>query len=73
MIVYSFPRATIRRYPKLGELKNRNWDFSASLEAKNPPASAGDMGSILGQGTKILQAVKLGQKPRRVHINDEKL
>ena len=29
--------------------------------------------SILGQGTKILQAVKLGKKTRPVHINDEKL
>ena len=33
-------------------------DFPGGLVVKNLPANAGDMGSIPGQGTKILQAVR---------------
>ena len=32
--------------------------FQVVLVVKNPPANAGDMGSIPGQGTKILHALE---------------
>ena len=37
--------------------KDRNGDFPGGPEVKNPPASVGDRGSILGPGTKIPHAV----------------
>ena len=45
--------------------KNSDWDFPGSSVVENPPWSAGDMGSIPGQGTKILQAMeKLSPRAR---------
>ena len=36
---------------------------------KNPPANAGDMGSIPGLETKILQAVWRGQKKKKKQVS----
>ena len=45
--------------------KNSDWDFPGSSVVENLPWSAGDMGSIPGQGTKILQAMeKLSPRAR---------
>ena len=41
-------------------LKNTLWDFPGGPVVKNPPSSAGDLGSIPGQGTKIPHA--MGQR-----------
>ena len=37
--------------------KNIKWDFPGGPVVKNPSASAGDTGSIPGQGTKIPPAI----------------
>ena len=44
-------------YSKEWELKKKKKDFPGSPVVKNLPSSAGDVGSIPGQGTKIPQAV----------------
>ena len=33
-----------------GKIKSKVWDFPGGPGVKNPPASAGDMGLILGPG-----------------------
>ena len=38
-------------------------DFPGGPVVKNPPCNAGDVGSIPGQGTKILHAVELKLSP----------
>ena len=39
------------------------WDFPGGPVVKNLPCNAGDVGSIPGQGTKILHAVELKLSP----------
>ena len=44
---------------QLFKLLNKNfrcWDLPGGIAVKNPPANAGDTGSILGLGTKIPHA-----------------
>ena len=41
----------------LFNLKKERRDFPGGPVVKNPPCNAGDVGSIPGQGTKILHAV----------------
>ena len=43
---------------------SRDFPFSGGPAVKNPCSSAGDEGSIPGQGTKILRAVQHSQKRR---------
>ena len=41
------------------------WDFPGGSVVKNPPCNTQDMGSILGQGTKIPYAAQLTQKKKK--------
>ena len=42
-----------------------NQGFPGGAVVKNPPASAGDRGSIPGQGTKILRAMRCSQNKNK--------
>ena len=44
--------------PEETGIKSNMWDFPGGPVVKNPPSSAGDVGSIPGQGTKIPHAIK---------------
>ena len=47
------------------EDKEQVWDFPGSSVVKNAHFNAGGMGSIPGQGTKILQVTWHGQKEKK--------
>ena len=40
------------------------WDFPGGPVVKNPPCNIWDMGSILGQGTKIPHVAQFSQKKK---------
>ena len=42
--------------------KRNSRDLPGGPVVKNPPSNAGEMGSILGQGTKIPHALRLKKK-----------
>ena len=44
--------------PEEKGIKSNMWDFPGGPVVKNPPSSAGAVGSIPGQGTKIPHVVK---------------
>ena len=49
-------------------IKISRWDFPGGPVVKNPPANAGDMNSIPGQGTKIPHATQCDQKNNEEEI-----
>ena len=46
-------------------LKTKAWDFPGSPVVKTLPSTAGGVGSIPGQGTKVLPAAGCGQKLKK--------
>ena len=41
----------------MSSIKNQRWDFPGGPVVKTSPSNAGGAGSVLGQGTKIPQAL----------------